>query len=144
MGYSEDEAAKDKLRHKRTLMIIGIIISSGVILIPLSMYGLPLYSVYSSRQAGEAALAQATYDRQIAVAEAHAKMESAKLLADAEVERAKGVAKANKIIGDSLKDNEVYLKYLWVNNLENSKNQVIYIPTEGNLPLLEAGKRKSK
>ena len=142
MGYSEDEAEKDRLKRRRFLQKFGAIAVSAVILIPLSMYGLPLYSVYSSRQAGEAALAQATYDRQIAVAEAHAKMESAKLLADAEVERAKGVAKANKIIGDSLKDNEVYLKYLWVNNLENSKNQVIYIPTEANLPLLEAGKRK--
>ena len=71
-------------------------------------------------------------------------MESAKNLAQAEVIRAKGVAKANKIIGDSLRDNQDYLKYLWINNMTETKNQVIYVPTEANLPILEAGKRKGK
>jgi len=52
------------------------------------------------------------------------------------------VAKANKIIGDSLKDNESYLRYLWINGLsEKDNNTVIYVPTEANLPILEAGKR---
>jgi regulator of protease activity HflC (stomatin/prohibitin superfamily) len=120
------------------IVAIGV---SLVVIIPFVMWGMPQYNIYSKRLKGEASLQQAQYDRQIAVAEAHAKMESAKLLAQAEVERAKGVAQANKIIGDSLQGNEIYLKYLWVNNLENSKNQVIYIPTEANLPLLEAGKR---
>ena len=129
--------------NKRGVNLIAV---GGGIVIILSIVGIfwgyPLYNVYSKRLEGEASLQQAQYDRQIAVAEAHAKMESAKLLAQAEVERAKGVAQANKIIGDSLKGNEVYLKYLWVNGLENTKNQIVYIPTEANLPLLEAGKRK--
>ena len=129
--------------NKRGVNLIAV---GGGIVIILSIVGIfwgyPLYNVYSKRLEGEASLQQAQYERQIAVAEAHAKMESAKLLAQAEVERAKGVAQANKIIGDSLKGNEVYLKYLWVNGLENTKNQIVYIPTEANLPLLEAGKRK--
>ncbi len=50
-------------------------------------------------------------------------MESAKHLADAEVIRAEGVAKANKIIGDSLKDNEGYLRYLWIQGLQT--NQIV-------------------
>ena len=131
----------DEVKKGINLIAIG----SGIV-ITLSIVGIfggyPLYNVYSKRLAGEASLQQAQYDRQIAVAEAHAKMESAKLLAQAEVERAKGVAQANKIIGDSLKGNEVYLKYLWVNGLENTRNQIVYIPTEANIPLLEAGKRK--
>lgn len=56
----------------------------------------------------------------------------------AEVERAKGIAAANKIIGDSLKDNDAYLRYLWINNLEGGKKQIIYVPTESGLPILEA------
>lgn len=56
--------------------------------------------------------------------------------------RAEGVAKANKIIGDSLKGNEAYLRYLWIDKLEGSKQQVIYVSTETGLPLLEAGKRE--
>jgi hypothetical protein len=71
-------------------------------------------------------------------------MESAKLLGDAEVARARGVAEANRIIGDSLKGNEAYLRYLWIHNLESGSNSVIYIPTEAGLPILEAGARLNK
>ena len=117
-----------------TILIIGIITGG--------MVGCPKYDVYQQRMAGEAILAHAQSSREVAVAEARAKMESATLLAKAEVERAKGVAEANKIIGESLKNNEEYLRYLFVNNLENTKNQVIYIPTEANLPILEATRNK--
>lgn len=104
------------------------------------MYGMPMYNVYEQRLHGEAELAKANFSKQVAVQEAHAKMESAKMLADAEVMRAEGVAKANKIIGDSLTNNEAYLRYLFVNNLEHTSNQVIYVPTEANLPILERRK----
>src|ERR1700761_9506745 len=105
------------------------------------MWGLPIYHVYSSRLSGEADLANAEYSRQVAVREAQAKLDSAYLLARAEVELAKGVAQANKIIGDSLKNNEAYLRYLFVNGLENTHDQVIYVPTEAQLPVLEATRR---
>jgi regulator of protease activity HflC (stomatin/prohibitin superfamily) len=73
-----------------------------------------------------------------------AKKDSAKQLAEAEVIRAEGVAKANAIIGSSLKNNEDYLRYLFVNNLEHTQNQVIYVPTEANLPILEATRKAVK
>jgi regulator of protease activity HflC (stomatin/prohibitin superfamily) len=104
------------------------------------MWGYPRYTVYSQEMAGRAALAEAESSRQIAVREAQAKKDAAVMLAAAEVERAKGVAAANKIIGDSLHNNEDYLRYLFVNGLENTKNQVIYVPTEANLPILEASR----
>jgi len=107
-----------------------------------TLWGCPQYMVYSSRLNGEAELEKQKYAKQVAVQAAIAKKESAQLLADAEVTRAEGVAKANKIIGDSLKDNESYLRYLWINGLsEKDNNTVIYVPTEANLPILEAGKR---
>ena len=112
-------------------------------LISLCMWGCPKYQVYSSRQEGMAQLAHASFSREVAVAEAKAKMEAAELLAQADVSRAKGAAQANKIIGDSLKGNEAYLRYLWIQNLENSKeHQVIYVPTEAGLPILEASRLK--
>lgn len=104
------------------------------------MYGCPQYQVYQSRLAGEAMLAHAQASKEVAVAEAKAKMESATLLAKAEVERAKGVAEANKIIGDSLKGNESYLRYLWISGLESNNPTVIYVPTEAGLPILEASR----
>lgn len=89
---------------------------------------------------GEAQLAQQESEKKIMIEDAKAKLESAKLLAAAEIERAKGVAEANRIIGQSLKENEGYLRYLWIQNMNNEK-EVIYIPTEAGMPILEA-KRK--
>lgn len=127
-----------------TNTIVTLIILLFIIIICGALYGCPQYNVYTSRLNGEAELAQAESNRKIAIAEAEAKKESAKSLAEAEITRAEGVAKANKIIGDSLKNNEGYLRYLYINNLsetETKGNKVIYIPTEAGLPILEAGSR---
>ena len=97
--------------------------------------------VWNAETAGEAELAQAGQNRKIAVLEAQAALDSAKLKAEAEVERAKGLAQANRIVADSLGGPEGYLRYLYIQNIEQSKGQVIYIPTEGGLPILEAGQR---
>jgi hypothetical protein len=70
-----------------------------------------------------------------AIAEADADKEYAR----GEIERAKGTASANKIVAGSI--TEQYLRYLFVNNLKLTKNQIVYIPTEAGLPILEAGKR---
>lgn len=96
--------------------------------------------MYSSRLDGEALLAHAQSAKEVAVAEAKAKKESAQYYADAEVTRATGVASANKIIGDSLKGNEAYLRYLWIMEVANNGagKTTVYVPTEANLPILEA------
>lgn len=117
--------------------IIGIII-----FVALWMTLMPRYTVWSSHMEGEATLAKATADRQVTIQDALSKKAAAVYLADAEKERAKGVAAANEIIGSSLKDNEAYLRYLWIDSLDKTKGQVIYVPTEGNLPILEAQRLK--
>ena len=101
----------------------------------------PPYRIWEQEMAGKARLAEARGSRQIAVETAKAKFESADFEAKAEIRRASGVAKANQIIGDSLKNNEAYLRYLYVNNLNETQNQIIYVPTEAGLPILEAGRR---
>lgn len=129
--------------EKQTVQIIsGIAFTIGLV-VTLSLAGCPQYNVYKQRMEGEAQLAHAEYSKKVQVQDALGKYEAAKSLALAEVERAKGVAQANAIIGDSLKDNENYLKYLWIHNLQEGKNEVIYVPTEANLPILEAN-RKNK
>ena len=102
----------------------------------------PIYNVWRAGKVGLAELRNAEDNRQIASEEAKAKMESAKMLSEAEIVRARGVAEANKIIGDSLKGNEAYLRYLWIDGLNRNNQNVIYVPTEAGLPILEAGKRK--
>jgi len=122
--------------------ISGIVIATAFL--AAAMAGCPAYNVWQQGMAGAARLKEAESSRRIAVQEAEAKRDSAKLLADAEVERAKGVAKANEIIGLSLKGNEVYLHYLWIHGLQETKSDVIYVPTEANLPILEAGRMLRK
>lgn len=100
----------------------------------------PQYNVYSQRLAGEARLREAESSRQIAVEEAKAKLEAATMLAQAEVERSRGIAEANKIVGESLKGNHEYLVWLWIDKLDAKDSQVIYIPTEAGIPILEASR----
>ena len=118
---------------------VGVIFIVGVA--AMLMVGCPNYEVYRQGKIGEAKLREAESSRQILVQEANAKMEAAKLLAQAEVERAKGVAEANKIIGDGLTGRSDYLMYLWIHALaEQDNNQIIYVPTEAGLPVLEASR----
>lgn len=103
-------------------------------------FGFPKYRVWQAEYSGRAKLIEANQTKQIQVTEAKARKESAVYEAEAEVERAKGVAQANKIIGSSLRGNHEYLMYLYIQTMEDTKNQVIYVPTEGGLPILEAGR----
>lgn len=98
----------------------------------------PYMHVWQESMVGQAELARAESNRQIATLEAVAKKESAKALSEAEIIRAEGVAKANKIIGDSLTGNEGYLRYLWIQGLQTNQMQVVYVPTEANLPIMES------
>lgn len=111
------------------------------------MWGMPYYNVWQQGLEGEAVLAKATQDRQVKVLEARAKKESAALLGEAEVARAKGVAEANKIMAESLGGSQGYLQWKYISMLEEtgkgSGRETIYIPTEGMMPLMEAGRLKA-
>lgn len=58
--------------------------------------------------------------------------------AEIAVAKAKGIAESNTIIAGSITEN--YLRYLWVESLQAKEKQIIYIPTEANLPIMEAGR----
>jgi len=66
---------------------------------------------------------------------------SAEKDAEIEVARAKGVAGANKIIAASI--SKEYLQYRFIEGLNDGNTEVIYVPTEANLPLLEARDKRS-
>ena len=123
-------------RRKDILKIVLFV----VLVCGLSAYVIPQYKVWQQNKAGEAELARAEQNRQIAIQEAKAKEESAKSLANAEVIRAHGIAEANQIIGDSLKNNDAYIHYLWIEALRETKNAVVHVPTEAGIPITEAGR----
>lgn len=130
----DDDAIDMNLLYKG-LKYLGVFF---VCLIGSYLFIEPQYHVWQQRLRGEAELARADSNRQIQILEAKASQESAKALAEAEIIRAHGVAEANKIIGSSLQDNEGYLRYLWIQSLNTNKKEIIYVPTEANLPILEA------
>ena len=124
----------NQLKLSHILLTIGGITLLALIL----LFGVPVYNVWQQEMTGKAELSRAEQNRQIRIQEAKAKKEAAVFEAEAEVERAKGVAQANKIIGESLNENENYLRYLWIQSLNDGNAETIYVPTEANLPILEA------
>jgi len=119
-----------------------------VIIVILIGFGLlwagPTWNVWRAEMSGKAALAKAENERKVLIEEARAKAEAAKFLSAAEIERAKGVAEANQIIADGLGGADGYLRYLWINKLGENYQDVIYIPTEAGMPILEAGRGVSE
>jgi F0F1-type ATP synthase membrane subunit b/b' len=118
-----------------------IIIMFLLLLATLLLWGCPQYNVYSKRKEGEAALAHAQSSKEVQVAEAKAKMESAAYNAQADTIRAHGIARSNQIIGNSLKNNQEYLQWLWIDEIKQTQNQIIYVPSgQMGLPVLEANR----
>jgi len=142
-------------QSKGTIAVLTAWIISGLVIIAVIiglMFGWQKFKVYSAQQSGRASYAEADQNRQIKIVEAVAANEAAtsnalarvkiaEADALAEVARAKGVAQANTIIGEGLKNNEQYLRYLWIEKVAGGNHDVIYVPSENGLPLLEAGKR---
>lgn len=117
--------------------VIGIMIVTFIcIIVGLLMWIIPQYSVWSKGLKGEAQLREAEYSKQVLIEEAKANLEAEKLNAQAEIERAKGMAEAMEIEGGKLTD--TYIKYLWVRSMTGNQATTIYIPTEAGLPILEA------
>ena len=123
-------------------VIILVVAALAIVLV-----GLPSYNVYSKQMQGRAAYEEAVQNRRIRVLEAQAALDSAKLTAQAEIERAKGTNEANRIMAQSLGGPENYLRWSYINMLQETAGkgdrQVIYIPTEAGMPILEAGRRAS-
>jgi len=140
--YNAEQIRAQVKRRRQILIWVSSGVAVSIAIIGAGMWGFPQYNVWQQGLAGQAELKRAEQNRMIAVQEATAQKESAVLLADAEVERAKGVARANKIIGDSLHNNEEYLRYLWVTQVAGADidKTVVYVPTEANVPILEASR----
>lgn len=117
--------------------IIGVVVLVGIFAV------IPYYNVWQQEMSGKAEFAKAEQNRKIKIEEAKANLEAEKLNAQAEIERAKGAAEAIKIENGSI--TPAYIQYLWVRQQSNLNDKtVIYIPTETNLPILEASRQYGK
>ena len=149
-------------KQAMALGTLAFLVVAFFVFIILTFWAWPKYNVYKQELNGRAALKEAEWSKQILIeeakareqaalmqakakvtlaeAEGRAKIARAKAEGQADIERAKAAAEANKIIGESLKNNEEYLRYIWIKGLQDGKGERIYIPTEAGLPILEAGK----
>lgn len=133
----------EETKEYRAAPITVVIVVSGICLIAFSMWLFPVYGVWSAQMNGKAQLSEAEFSKQVKYEEAKANLESQKLNAQAEIERAKGAAKAIEIENGKLTEN--YIRYLWVRQQDNLNDKtVIYIPTEAGLPILEADRLGNK
>jgi len=118
---------------------LAVFILAGII-VAGAMYILPQWNVWRADLEGQAALRRAENERKVQIEDAKARAESAVLLASVGVECAKGVAEANRIVAEGLGGPQGYLRYLWITKLGENDQDVIYIPTEAGIPILEAGR----
>lgn len=114
-----------------------------VIAIAFALWFIPTYRVWASQKSGEADLAQAHKEQQVQVAKAQGRLDAAALNKQAAVVEAEAVASQIEKIGANLTKHDLYLKWQWIKMMEERpESSVIYVPTEANLPILEAGMRK--
>ena len=109
-------------------------------LIAVGMWGCPQYNVYSARLSGTAAIQKAEEQKLVLIEDARARMEAAKMDAEAEIIRAKGMAEAMAIENGQL--TAEYNQYLFIRTLEDMGEQgnlpiIIYLPSEGMLPVMD-------
>ena len=150
-------------KNDNPIFAVFLLALGFILLILVSLWVWPKYNVYKMELNGQASLKEAEWSKQILIEEAKAREQAALMqakakvtLAEAEgkarivrakaegladIERAKAAAESNLIIGKSLKNNEAYLRYIWIKGLQDGKGERIYIPTEAGLPILEAGRK---
>ena len=126
--------------------VLIIILSSIALLVAILMIGLPVYNVWQQEMAGKAEMAKAEQNRKILIEEAKARLEAEKLNAQAEVERARGMAEAMKLENGTL--NTTYNQYLFIRTLEKLADkgdlpQIIYMPSEGLVPVMDVSTKKN-
>lgn len=123
------------------ISLIAAIILSGIAWI---LIGYPTWNVWASRKAGEADLQKAMNEQQIQIAIAQARYDAAELNKKAAIVEAEAVAEQIKRIGDQLTHHDLFLRWQWIKMMENREGQTIYVPTEANLPILEASRRPAQ
>ena len=125
-------SSMNKQKGFTEILIMSVV---AIAIIAISALGFPYYRVWSQEMRGKAALAEATQSKMIQIEQARAELESAELR-----------SKAIEVIGKSAKEYPEYREQEFIGAFgealrEGDINQVIYVPTEGNIPILEAGKR---
>lgn len=127
----------------RVLVFLIFVVLAGIAGgLAWALVGYPKWRVFAAHQAGLADLQRAKNEQQIQVSEAQGRLDAAELNKQAAVIEAQAVALQIKEIGEQLTKHDLYLRWQWIKMMEelDTRAQVVYVPTEANLPILEAGR----
>lgn len=112
-----------------------------------TLVGYPKWRVWAAHQAGLADLQRAKNEQQIQTAQARGRLDAADLNKQAAIIEAQAVAAQIDAIGSQLTEHDLYLRWQWIKMMEDthsdSETSVIYVPTEANIPILEATRLKA-
>ena len=113
--------------------LIAFVVISAIVGL---MFGLPVWNVWKEGLSGEAVLKKAEQTRMIQIQQAKGEKESAQLRAD-----------AIAIVGKAAKDFPEYRQQEFIGAFAEAMHQgkisqIIYVPTEANIPIMEAGRQK--
>ncbi len=114
-----------------------------VLILAWILIGYPRWNVWASHQKGLADLQRAKNEQQVQVSAAQGRLDAAQLNKKAAVIEAEAVALQIKEIGAELTSHGLYLRWQWIEMMKHvgvDGTQTIYVPTEANLPVLEAGR----
>lgn len=120
-----------------TSSVIITSVLSFLLLIALFMVGCPSYRVYTAEMSGKAELMRAQQNRQIIVEQAKAEKEASTLQAE-----------AISIMGAAAQKYPEYRQQEFIGAFgqalkDGSISQIIYVPTEANIPIMEASRNIS-
>lgn len=121
------------------IIVIVAIVAVAMLLIAGLAWGLPQYNIWQKEMSGKAQLAEAEWSKKIMIEDAKAQLDSAELNKQRMILEAEGIAEANAIISGSITPE--YIQYKFVEGLNDGSTEVIYVPTEANIPVMEAGRR---
>jgi hypothetical protein len=113
-----------------------------ILLWQLAFY--PRWKVWAAQQRGLADLAAAKKEQQIQIAKAQSRLDAAALNKQAAIVEAEAVAARIQAIGSQLTEHDLYLRWQWIKMMDDATvdRETIYVPTEANLPILEATRRE--
>lgn len=131
--------AGERVTIETALVGLFILIAGGI---GWALVGYPLWRVWAAHQAGLADLQFAQNEQQIQVSEARGRLNAAELNKQAAVIEAEAVALQIQAIGTELNKHDLYLRWQWIKMMEemDTRSTVVYVPTEANLPVLEAAR----
>ena len=118
-------------------VLVGLVAGFFAVLLIASLFWVfPMWNVWRAGLSGEAELVRAEQTKKIMVETARAERDASKLRAEAIM-----------IMGKAAKEFPEYRQQEFMQAFgealrEGNISQIVYVPTEANLPILEAGKRQ--